>query len=246
MSTLIRSETSGSSEITRDDLLTYYQELHDAYGHQGWWPSEGWFETIVGAVLAQNVSWTGASQAVSTLKKSGLLDPEALLLLGPDTLAPLIRSSRYYNQKAVRLLVFAEFFMTRYRGDISLMKQEETGLLREMLLELKGFGPETVDSILLYACEKPVFVVDAYTRRIGSRIGWFPVDASYELMQNFFTTRLFPDPDLFNDYHAQLVYLGTSICRTKPVCESCPIRQMPEDLRCPFVISDTPRVRKKP
>ena len=244
MGTLSLSETSDSSEITRDDLLKYYQVLHDAFGHQGWWPSKGWFETIVGAVLAQNVSWTCASRAVSSLKESGLLDPEELLLHGSETVAPLIRSSRYYNQKADRLLVFTEFFMTRYQGDISLMKHEDTGLLREIMLALKGFGPETVDSILLYACEKPVFVVDAYTRRIGSRIGWFPVDTSYELMQEFFMARLPPDPDLFNDYHAQMVYLGSSICRTKPVCNSCPLREMPGDLRCQFVMPDTPRMNK--
>lgn len=228
------SEDEVPVKISGEDLIRYYQALRSSFGHQGWWPSCGWFETIVGAVLAQNVSWKGASQAVSILREAGLLDPERLLSLHPEEIAPLIRSSRYYNQKAVRILVFLQFFKNRYQADIFRMRQEETGILRDLLLGLRGFGPETVDSILLYACEKPVFVVDAYTRRIGSRIGWFEPYASYGMMQEFFMTRLQADMELFNDFHAQIVHLGNCVCRTKPDCAVCPIKGISDRLFCRY------------
>jgi endonuclease III related protein len=231
-------QTTHATGITEEDLLTYYHFLYTSFGDQGWWPSSGWFETIIGAVLAQNVSWDGASQAVSSLKEAGLLDPEKILQSSQEVIAPLIRSSRYYNQKAERILIFVRFFADRYGSDSVRMNQEETGILRSLLLNLKGFGPETVDSILLYACEKPVFVVDAYTRRIGSRIGLFKTDASYQQMQDFFMVRLNPDMTLLNDYHAQIVHLGNTICRTRPFCKSCPLRKMDGRLQCTYDQTD--------
>ena len=172
--------------MTGQNLIILYQKLRDTYGHQGWWPAEEWFEIIVGAILAQNVSWIGASKAVCALKRSGLLFPRSLLDAGTDTIADLIHSSRYYNQKTKKLLIFSEWFIKTYQGRESSICSQHTGELRRELLSLKGFGPETVDSILLYACKKPVFVVDAYTRRIGSRFGWFPEEITYEEMQNYF------------------------------------------------------------
>jgi len=231
-------QTTHTTGINQEDLLTCYHSLYTSFGDQGWWPSSGWFETIIGAVLAQNVSWGGASQAVSSLKDAGLLDPEKILQSSQEVIAPLIRSSRYYNQKAERILIFVRFFADRYGSDSTRMNKEDTGILRSLLLNLKGFGPETVDSILLYACEKPVFVVDAYTRRIGSRIGLFKADASYQQMQDFFMARLNPDTRLFNDYHAQIVHLGNIICRTKPLCKSCPLRKMDGRLQCTYDHTD--------
>ncbi|WP_319578233.1 endonuclease III domain-containing protein [uncultured Methanospirillum sp.] len=231
-------------EITGEDLLTYYNALLTSFGNRGWWPADGWFETIVGAILTQNVSWTGASQAVQALKDAGLLDPNQILTTSKEIIAPLIRSSRYYNQKAERLQVFARFFVVQYNSDRTLMDRHDTGTIRSLLLDLKGFGPETVDSILLYACEKPIFVVDAYTKRIGSRIGWFAADASYQQMQEFFTTRLKPDTALFNDFHAQIVYLGNVVCKTRPLCSSCPLMKIDDRLRCRYNAPDNPKTRK--
>ncbi len=231
----MNSRSTEEQELTGEDLRVYYQVLLASFGERGWWPADGWFETIVGTVLAQNVSWSGASQAVRSLKDAGFLDPAHILQNSPKTIAPLIRSSRYYNQKAERLQEFVRFFFEQYNGDSTLMNKEDTSTLRGFLLELKGFGPETVDSILLYACEKPVFVVDAYTRRIGSRIGWFDADISYQQMQDFFTIRLESDTKLFNDFHAQLVFLGNTICKTRPLCSSCPLRKMESKLSCRYV-----------
>ncbi len=230
-------------EITGEDLLAYYSALLNSFGDRGWWPADGWFETIVGAILAQNVSWTGAWQAVQALKNAGLLDPEKILTASHETIASLIRSSRYYNQKVERLQIFARFFIKQYNGDSILMNRDDTRIIRSLLLDLKGFGPETVDSILLYACNKPVFVVDAYTKRIGSRIGWFAPDVSYQQMQDFFMTRLKPDTDLFNDFHAQIVHLGNTACKTRPLCSSCPFREMDDQLRCRYTVSDPETVR---
>ena len=223
-----------TEEVSQKELMVFYHTLLSRYGHQGWWPSEGWFETIAGAILAQNVSWTGASRAVSALKQAGLLTPRILADTDKEIIAPLIRSSRYYNQKADRLIVFAYWFMDLYNGEITRMQQEETRELRERILALPGFGPETTDSILLYACNKPVFVVDAYTRRIGSWIGWYPEDASYQVMQEFYMSRLLTDTALFNDFHAQIVNLGSIICRNHPLCDTCPVREVSGQCFCHY------------
>ncbi|PWR73791.1 endonuclease III domain-containing protein [Methanospirillum lacunae] len=240
----METKAEHSREVTGEDLCVYYQTLRSSFGERGWWPAEGWFETIVGAVLAQNVSWNGASQAVQALKDEGLLNPKQILSSPQEIIAAHIKSSRYYNQKAERLQIFARFFLDQYNGDIDRMNREDTNTLRRLLLDLKGFGPETVDSILLYACNKPIFVVDAYTRRIGSRIGWFTRDESYQQMQDYFTSRLKPDSALFNDFHAQIVYLGNSICKTRPQCNSCPLRDMDDRLRCRYIITDDHNIQK--
>jgi endonuclease-3 related protein len=232
-------------QISEEELLEIYRTLNKAFGHQRWWPAEEWFETIVGAILAQNVSWTGAQKAVSALINSDLASPQSLITAGPDSIADLIHSSRYYNQKAKKLIIFSEWFIKHYKGDKTLMSADKTEKIRNSLLELKGFGPETVDSILLYACNKPVFVIDAYTRRIGSRRGWFSDAASYQQIQDFFTQRLHPDVDLYNDYHAQLVRLGSQICKTAPNCDACPIRICSERWKCHYMINKehTPRTK---
>jgi endonuclease-3 related protein len=243
---ITKEDAIRAGSVSEEDLLSWYGCLLQTFGHQGWWPSDGWFETIVGAILAQNVSWTGAAKAVQSLKKEGLLNPLHLSESTPEVIAPLIYSSRYYNQKAERLLVFIHWFMDRFNGDIMMMQQEETQDLRRQMFSLKGFGPETVDSILLYACGKPVFVVDAYTRRTGSRTGWFSDSASYEEMQAFFTSRIPVDVSLYNDFHAQIVCLGNRICRSKPDCLSCPVREIRGHVYCNRTgIPDTANIVKE-
>ncbi|KAF5086343.1 endonuclease III domain-containing protein [Methanospirillum purgamenti] len=209
---------------TGTDLISFYQVLHDTYGHQHWWPSDSAFETIIGAILAQNVSWNGAFQAVCALSEAHLLDPHSLYNAGPSLIAPLIRSSRYYNQKANKIMNFLEWFLSSCKGEIAKMMAIPTERARDELLTISGFGPETVDSILLYALEKPIFVVDAYTRRIGSRQGWFKQTATYAQMQEYFMDRLSPDVALYNDFHAQIVNLGNKVCKKNPLCDTCPVR----------------------
>lgn len=220
-------------EIDGRYLLRFYAALLKAFGHQHWWPADTWFETIIGAVLAQNVSWSGAHTAVQSLQNAGLMTPDALYKADAATIASHIRSSRYYNQKAERILAFIRWFMIKYDGSIENMVTVPTDTLRDQILSLKGFGPETVDSILLYAVERPVFVVDAYTRRIGYRQGWFSEAEPYARMQDLFMNNLPSDTRLFNDFHAQIVRLGNQVCKTKPLCIICPVRVV-QDSPCSY------------
>ncbi len=215
-----------------DDLLAIYGALSAAFSHRHWWPAETPFETMIGAILTQNVSWTNAAQAIRNLEGAGMLDPYLLAAADAGEIARLIVPSRFYNQKAGRIREFARVYAAEFQADPTMMAAVETGTLRERLLAIKGLGKETVDSILLYACGKPVFVVDAYTRRIFSRYGLIPEDASYDLMQRLFTENLAPNVELFNDYHAQIVYLGNTVCRKSPLCDRCPIRILGGALRC--------------
>lgn len=215
-----------------DDLLDIYGALFAAFGHQHWWPAKTPFETMIGAILAQNVSWTNAAQAVRNLEGAGMLDPDLLAAADAGEIARLIVPSRFYNQKAGRIREFVRVYVTEFQADPAVMAAVETGALRERLLAIKGLGKETVDSILLYACRKPVFVVDAYTRRIFSRYGILPEGASYDHMQRLFQENLAPDVVFFNDYHAQIVRLGNTVCKKSPLCDRCPIRAIGGTLRC--------------
>jgi len=214
------------------DLLAIYGALSANYGHQHWWPAETAFETMIGAILTQNVSWTNAAQAVRNLESAGMLDPDRLAAADPGEIARLIVPSRFYNRKAERIREFARVYAAEFEADPVVMAAAETGTLRDRLLAIKGLGKETADSILLYACGKPVFVVDAYTRRVFSRYGLLPEEASYDRMQRLFTENLAPDAELFNDYHAQIVFLGNTVCRTSPLCDRCPIRVLGDTLAC--------------
>jgi len=213
-------------------LSRIYDTLFAAFGHQHWWPAETAFETMIGAILTQNVSWTNAARAVRNLESAGMLDPCLLAKADPGEIARLIVPSRFYNLKAERIREFARVYVAEFEGDPAVMAAVETSALRERLLAVRGLGKETVDSILLYACGKPVFVVDAYTRRIFSRYGLLPADASYDRMQRLFAENLPPDAALFNDYHAQIVFLGNTVCRKSPLCGRCPIREVDGALRC--------------
>jgi endonuclease-3 related protein len=215
-----------------DDLPAIYGALSAAFGHQHWWPAKTAFETMVGAILAQNVSWTNAAQAVASLESAGMLDPGRLAAADAGDIARLIVSSRFYNQKAERIREFARVYVTEFQADPAVMAATGTEALRERLLSLPGLGKETVDTILLYACEKPVFVVDAYTRRVFTRYGLLPEKASYDRTQRLFADNLNPDAELFNDYHAQIVHLGKTVCRKSPLCDRCPIRVVHRSLRC--------------
>jgi len=221
--------------VTMEDMiLEIYRRLLFEYGHRNWWPAKTPFEVIIGAILTQNVSWKNVRTAINNLKSEGLLDFERLHQSEVDTFALLIRSSRYYNQKAKKIKRFIDFFYDEYEGNFQEMIQEETLALRSKLLNINGLGEETVDSILLYACNKPVFVVDAYTKRIFSRYGLITQDAKYKEIQNFFMRKLPHEIGIYNDFHAQLVHLGNEICKTHPNCNACPILQINSKFYCHY------------
>lgn len=211
------------SEVT-SRLLEIYERLLAHFGHRGWWPAETPFEMIVGAILTQNVSWRSASAAIENLKGAGLLSPEGLLQVGEEELTKLLRPARYHFQKAKKLKAFCRVLAEEYGGDLEAFLSQEVQELRQRLLKIYGIGPETADAIILYAAEKPVFVVDAYTHRIFQRLGYFGEKAKYREMQEFFMKHLPPDVSLYNDYHAQIDALGHNIClKNKPRCRECPL-----------------------
>lgn len=197
--------------------------LH-ALGPQGWWPGRTRFEVIVGAILTQNTAWTNVARAIANLRQARVLTPKALVALPAPKLARLVQPSGYYRTKAARVKRFLRFLRARYALNLSRMFAERPSKLREELLAVSGIGPETADSILLYAGGVPVFVVDAYTRRILGRHGLIRADATYDAVQALFTENLPPDPALYNEYHALLVAVGKDFCRPLPRCARCPLR----------------------
>jgi endonuclease-3 related protein len=205
-------------------LLALHRAMLEALGPSHWWPGESPFEVMVGAILTQNTSWANVAKAIATLRAADLLDPERLDAVPVDELAELIRPAGYFRLKAGRLKHFLGFL--RESGyDLPALAARDTAALREDLLAVTGIGPETADSILLYALGHPVFVVDAYTRRIASRHGLVPEDIDYHELQSFFADALPPDAALFNEYHALLVRVGHGYCRkSKPDCAACPLQ----------------------
>ncbi len=209
----------------RQRLLSIYQRLLKAFGPQHWWPAETPFEVMVGAILTQNTSWTQVEKAIQKLKERDLLSLRGLLKVSFSELAEAVRSSGYFNQKAKRLKTWAIFLEQRYQGDLQAMAAEPLSLLREKFLGLSGIGPETADSILLYALHQPIFVVDAYTHRIFNRQGILEEEISYEALQRFFMDRLPAEAPLFNEYHALIVREAKEFCRKNPLCQRCPISE---------------------
>ena len=209
-------------------LTRLYHRLLEAYGPQHWWPATGGpLEVIVGAVLTQNTNWGNVERAVANLKQAGALDLETLDTMAPEALAALIRPAGYYNVKARRLKALAAFLRRRCGGDLEAFFSAGTDELRRQLLEVKGVGPETADSILLYAGAKPVFVVDAYTFRITARHGLVDTGCTYDELQELFMDHLAADAGLYNEYHALLVRLGKERCRKRrPACAGCPAREV--------------------
>ena len=213
----------------REDLLRLYDRMNARFGDLHWWPADGPFEVMVGAILTQNTAWTNVEKAIAALKQRRLLTPLALSRTDEATLAGIIRPSGYYNVKAKRLKAFVRFFLAEYGGNAEAMSAWEIAPLREKLLGVPGVGPETADSILLFACRKPVFVSDAYTRRILLRHRLIPADADYHQIQNLFMANLPPDVVLFNQFHALLVQTGKAFCRKTPQCAPCPLETLPKD-----------------
>jgi endonuclease-3 related protein len=209
----------------REDLTAVYHRLYDHFGPRYWWPGDTPFEIAIGAILTQSVSWSNVEKAIYALKEKDALDPASIAAMDTDDLASLIRPTLYFNMKARKLKSFCRHLLDTYGGEMGAMQKRPLSELRAELLGLYGIGPETADSILLYAFEKPVFVVDAYTRRIFARIGYVPPDIGYDALQVLFSDRLPPDGALFNEYHALIVTLGKEYCTAKsPRCGDCPLK----------------------
>ena len=202
-------------------LMEIFRLLLDRHGPRHWWPAETPFEVCVGAILTQNTNWGNVEKAIVNLKREGLLSPEALHDIGRERLAQVIRPAGFFNVKSERLKGFVAWLGERFGGSLERMFAGDWRELRRELLAVHGIGPETCDSILLYAGQKPTFVVDAYTKRIFSRLGIIAPTASYEEVRAQFMDNLPPDVHLFNEYHALIVEHAKSCCRTKPRCEGC-------------------------
>lgn len=198
-----------------------HQRLTDTYGFQHWWPAEEPFEVMVGAILTQSVAWHNAEKAINNLKRAKVLSPQATRHLAVSELAKIIHPCGYYNNKALRLKALAKWLGHQYDDDIKKLITVNISSLRQQLLSIRGVGQETADSILLYAVDKPTFVIDAYTRRIIDRLGLTPDDNNYAGYQSLFMDNLAADVWLFNEYHALLVKLAQNACNKKPLCRRC-------------------------
>jgi len=203
-------------------LEDVFQRLLARYGPQGWWPGDDRpFVVVVGAILTQAAAWKNVEKALASLGRAGALTPEGLLRLPEAELARLAYPAGYYNAKARKLKAFAEMLDGRCGGRLEGLFALPLAELRRALLETHGIGPETADDIILYAAGRPVFVVDAYTRRILSRLGLRPAEDTYDAWQSFFMDRLPHDVPLFKEYHALLVRHGKETCRREPLCVGC-------------------------
>ena len=209
---------------TKRRLISLYRHLFRHFGPQRWWPARSRFEVIVGAILTQNTAWVNVERAIAAMRGARLLNPRGIDAVPQEQLAQLIRSSGYYNMKAKCLKQFTQFLQTRYSGSLQRMCRAELQRLRPELLGISGIGEETADSILLYAGGRPIFVVDAYTRRVLERHGLSAEKTPYGEIQRLFMTHLPANPTLFNEYHALLVAVGKTYCRKTPLCDSCPLR----------------------
>jgi len=202
-------------------LQNIYHRLIDCYGPQHWWPAQEPFEVIVGAILTQSAAWGNVEKAIANLKAAKALSPKALRQLSLSEVATLIHPCGYYNAKALKLKSFAQWLGEYYSDNLNKLFSSNTDYLRQQLLSIHGIGQETADSIILYAAGKPIFVVDAYTRRIINRIGLAPDSNSYAAYQTLFMDNLPTDAELFNEYHALLVCLAKNVCRNHPLCRQC-------------------------
>lgn len=201
------------------DLRRTYQQLLEHYGPQHWWPGDSPFEVMVGAVLTQNTAWTNVEKAIKNLKDANALSAEAIVSADVDELAAWLKPSGYFNVKAKRLRAFCQWFLAQ--GGEAPLSRRDTRSLREALLAVHGIGPETADDILLYAFERPVFVIDAYTRRIFSRLGLIAGDENYENLRQQFESVMGADAGVMNEFHALIVVHGKDVCRKAARCESC-------------------------
>lgn len=211
--------------MPRGTLQQVYRSLLHRYGPQHWWPGESPFEVMVGAVLTQNTNWRNVEKAIANLKAAGQLDPHAIHAMTPEQLAPLIRPAGYFRVKARRLKNLVAWFVESCDGDIQALAGRSTEALREELLGISGVGRETADSILLYALERPVFVIDQYTYRVLLRHEFVGEETHYEEMRELFEGTLKQETALWNEYHALLVRVGHEFCRPKAQCEKCPLKK---------------------
>lgn len=211
----------------KEKLLDIYSLIFERYGDQHWWPADTQFEVIVGAVLTQFIAWKNVVRAIDNIKENNLLDIHKLYECDLELLKEMIRPAGFFNRKAVILKSVLTFIVENYEGDLNRMFQTPLDKLRESLLKVKGVGPETCDSILLYAGNKKIFVVDAYTVRIFSRLGFLKGDEKYQQVQEFFMKNLPEDVDLYNQYHALIVKLGSECCSLKrPKCIQCVLQDL--------------------
>jgi len=209
-----------SQQSTSQLLINIYHQLMTHYGPQRWWPAREPFEVIVGAILTQSAAWTNVARAIANLKSASALSPMALRQLPLSELATLIHPCGYYNAKALKLKSLVDWLGENYHDDLDKLFASDIDLLRQKLLSIHGIGEETADSIILYAAHKPIFVIDAYTRRIMSRIGLIS-ENNYAAYQALFMDNISTDVRLFNEYHALLVRLAKDVCRKHPLCQQC-------------------------
>jgi len=205
--------------------LKLYRRLLKEYGPQGWWPARTTFEMMVGAVLTQNTSWSNVEKAIANLRREGCLKPVKMAALTHREIARMIKPAGYFNVKAGRIRNLLDFLSSECGMDTRLLGKTDAKRLREKLLGVNGIGPETCDSILLYAFGKPFFVIDAYTRRVFSRLGMSKADTQYGELQDYFTANLPRSAKIYNEYHALIVKLGKEVCRKRPLCGECPVRE---------------------
>ena len=231
VATARKKRTAGRPKASgRITIPETYHRLFAANGHQHWWPGDSAFEIMVGAVLTQNAAWTNVERAIANLKKAKALSPQAIVKAHPKRLAAWLRPSGYFNIKAQRLKSMCRWLMEQ--GGVRKLTRLTTHDLRHALLHVHGVGPETADDILLYAFNRPVFVIDAYTRRIFARLGLIAGDEHYETLRHRFESELESSAPLFNEYHALIVAHGKDICKKRPLCGNCCLAE-----KCPAVLS---------
>ncbi len=204
-------------------ITEVFEKLLKHYGPQNWWPAESKFEVVVGAVLTQNTSWKNVEKAIDNLKKANLMSPDGILKTPEPELAELLKPSGYPNLKARRLKNTVSFINDRWHLDFDRMKKLSVELLRQSLLKINGVGEETADSIILYAVELPTFVIDAYTKRLFSRLGIINGREKYEEVKRIFDSNLPRDVYVYQEYHALIVVHCKEKCRKKPLCKNCPL-----------------------
>lgn len=222
-------EVAPAMAATSQTLMAFYEAMHRRFGPQHWWPGDTPLEVCVGAILTQNTNWTNVQRAIANLKSAGCMSVGALHALKPSALAELIRPAGYFNVKAKRLKNFIAAVHAHSAQDLQAFLDRPVAALREALLEIRGVGRETADSIILYAAGKPSFVVDAYTYRILLRHGLISPDDDYEAIKELMESSLPADVALWNDYHAQLVAVGKQYCRPTARCPGCPLEKFPHD-----------------
>lgn len=215
------------NRVTRKKLLKLYERMAEHYGTTHWWPGDSAFEIAVGAILTQNTAWTNVERAIENIKKASLMNPKAIMDCRTAKLEKVLVPSGYFRVKAKRVRNFCAYLLDNYGGSMKKMAKRPLEELRQELLEVNGIGSETADDILLYACEKPVFVVDAYTRRILHRHGLVSSDIPYEELRSLFENNLDSDVHLFKEYHGLIVWTGKDFCKRTPKCEACPLGPKP-------------------